>query len=231
MRMLSLILTLALLPACRKTIVEAHNDPQVVPPGSKIVGKSYAEWSAELFKFEYSIPSSDNPFLHDDKCEVGQSGPVWFLTGKWAESPVVATRHCTIPPEKYLFLPVASCSADNLGFDPPKTVEELRAVARSEIDSHTASCWLDGKELLHIDTASDSPYRVVSPVFSYRIPAGGVLGGNRETLVDPVVSDGVFLMLKPLAAGRHSIRITGSSLAHPYSYDITYEIDIAPPKK
>ncbi|MBZ5623663.1 MAG: hypothetical protein LAQ69_33920 [Acidobacteriia bacterium] len=231
MRTWSLIFALALLPACRKAAVENRINPDVVSPGTKIHGKSYGEWSAEWWKFVQSIPSSDNPLLHDDKCEVGQSGPVWFLTGKWTESPIVATRHCTVPFGKYLFFPVVSAACDNIGNDPLKTVDELRALCRGLVDFHTGNCWLDGKELQRVDATSDSPYRVVSRVFSYIVPAGGVFGAPAGMLIDPVVSDGIFLMLEPLAAGRHTIRFSGSSLTTSYSYDITCLIDVVPPKK
>ena len=232
MRTWSLIFALALWPACRKAAVENRINPDVVSPGTKIHGKSYGEWSAEWWKFVQSIPSSDNPFLHDDKCEVGQSGPVWFLTGSWAQSPIVATRHCTVPSGRYLFFPVVSVVADNVGFDPPKTVDELRAGARELVNSHVGTkCWLDGKELQGLGSVLDSPYRVVSPPFRYRASAGDLHGYPAWMLVDPVVSDGIFLMLEPLAAGRHTIRYTGSSLTNPYSYDITFLIDIVPPKK
>ena len=148
MRAWSLIFTLALLPACRKAAVENRINPNVVSPGTKIHGKGYGEWSAEWWKFVQSIPSSDNPLLHDDTCEVGQSGPVWFLTGKWGGSPIIATRHCTVPSGKYLFFPVVDICLDNVGYDPPKTVEELRAAAREQINSYVGTrCWLDGKDL------------------------------------------------------------------------------------
>ncbi len=230
MRTWGLILALALAPACRKAVVSTRINPGVVDPGSKIHGKTYGEWSAEWFKFVYTIPSSENPFLHDDKCEARQSGPVWFLTGKRGESPVVATRHCTIPFGKYLFVPVASVSGDNVGFSPPKSIDELRAGCKQATDSHLSiKCWLDGRELQGISSAMDSPYRAVSPVFNYKTVAGDLRGLPAGMSIDPVVADGVYLMLEPLAAGSHTIRVAGSSAASSYSYVMTYLIDVAAP--
>ncbi len=232
MRTWSLIFAVALFSACRKAAVENRINPGVASPGTRIHGKSYGEWSAEWWKFVQSIPSSDNPLLHDDKCEVGQAGPVWFLTGKWGDSPIVATRHCTVPSGKYLFFPVVNIIFDNVGFDPPKTVDELRAVAREGVNFYVdMKCWLDGQELQGLGSAQDSPYRVVSPVFSCRAPARDFRGYPAGTLVYPVVSDGIFLMLEPLAAGRHTIRFTATSLTISYSFDITYQLDVVPPKR
>ena len=158
-------------------------------------------------------------------------GPVWFLTGKWDESPVIATRHCTIPAGKYLFLPVASTSADNVGFSPPKTVDELRALCKQATEYYeNPKCWLDGRELQGVNSVADSPYRVLSPVYSYRTPAGNVHGYAPGSVVYPVVADGIFLMLEPLAAGPHTIRFTASSLSGADNYDMTYHVDILPPK-
>ncbi|MBI4905110.1 MAG: hypothetical protein HY820_15860 [Acidobacteria bacterium] len=231
MRAWSLIVALALLPACRNTAPESHGSTVVVPPGAKIHGKTYGEWSAEWWKFVRSVPSSDNPLLHDDKCGVGQSGPVWFLTGKWGPSPIVVTRRCSVPFGKHLFFPVVSAVADNVGYDPPKSVHDLTAMVREAVNSHVGTMfWLDGKDI-QIGSVSDSPYRVMSPVFSFRVRAGDVLGNPAGMLVDPVICDGIFLMLEPLAAGRHTIRYTASSLSVSFSFDVTYHLDILPPGK
>lgn len=93
MRVWSLNFPLALLPACRKAAVEPPINPGVVEPVTRIHGKSYGECIEQWCKYVVTTPASHNPLLHDDKCEVGQSGPVWFLTGKWGESPVMVTRH------------------------------------------------------------------------------------------------------------------------------------------
>ncbi len=229
MRTWSLILTVALLPACKRAPVPTRTTLEVVSPGTKIHGKTYGEWSAVWVQFMNTIPSSDSPFLHEGKCEVGQSGPVWFLAPKRGTSPVVVTRYCAVPAGKYLFFPVQAVHADNVGFAAPKTVDELRAGAREIIDAYTPKCWLDGKELPGVTVSS--PYRVVSPVFKYTVPAESVWGYRAGMVLDPVVSDGVWIMLEPLAPSRHTIRFASSSVAPPSVYDITYNIDIVPPKK
>ena len=86
-------------------------NPTVIPHTARPYGLSYGQWSARWWQFVFSIPAADNPQLHDDKCEVGQSGPVWFLTGKFCveescQSFLSATRSCTIPAGKALFFPI-----------------------------------------------------------------------------------------------------------------------------
>ncbi len=229
MRVWSLILVLVLLLACRRAPVPTRTTLEVVPPTTRVHGKTYGEWSAEWWKFVYETPSSDNPLLRDDKCEGAQSGPVWFLFPKHGTSPLVVTRYCAVPSGKYLFFPVSSATSDNVGRTAPMTVDELRADARKAIAPYTPKCWLDGNELQGVTL--DSPYRVVSPVFRFRPPASNVLQYPAGLPVDPVVGDGVWIMLEPLAAGHHIIRFSSSSLATASVYDFTYNVDIVPLKK
>jgi hypothetical protein len=229
MRVWSLTLMLLLLPACRRAPVPTRTTLEVVPPTTTVHGKTYGEWSAVWWKFLYSTPSSDNPYIRDDKCAEGQSGPVWFLFPKRGASPLVITRFCAVFCGKYVFFAVLSGTSDNVGRAVPMTVDELRADARKVIAPYTPKCWLDGNELQGVTL--DSPYRVVSPVFNFRAPAGNVLQYPAGLLVDPVVGDGVWIMLEPLAAGHHIIRFSSSSLAAASVYDFTYNLDIVPAEK
>jgi len=222
-----LILAVAFAPACKKETFGSRSDPDVVEAGARVNGRTYAEWSAAWWQFVLSFPVSTSPLCRDDNCDTGQSGPVWFLAGKWGDSPVVAVRRCNIPAGKYVFFPVVNIMANNEGYVPPKTVEELRAAAREQIDSCTARCWFDGREL----AGPELLHRVVSPVFRYKLPAGNFWKVPAGTLVDPVVSDGIWVMLKPPAAGNHVIRFTASSGVAAYAFDITYQIEVAAPVK
>lgn len=222
---------LGLLVACRQAPAPRVGNDGVVPPTVKIHGKSYGEWSAAWWQFVHSIPKSDNPLLHDDKCEAGQSGPVWFLTGKWGDSPIVATRHCTVPFGKYLFFPIVNIAGDNVGVNPPKTNDELRADLRENINTAiNTRCWVDGREVQGLSSVLNSPYRTVSPVFKVKVPVDDLRDQPPNTTITKV-ADGLYLMLEPLPAGRHTIRFTGEFLASNYSIDIKYDIDVTPQKK
>jgi hypothetical protein len=225
------LFVLGLLAACRTAPVASGGDPGVVPPGARVFGKSYGEWSAAWWQFVYSIPKSDNPLLRDDRCEARQSGPVWFLTAKWGDSPVIATRHCTVPFGTYLFFPIVNMGSNNVGVSPPHSVDELLAEARQNLDTvMNTRCWVDGREIRGLSPAVNSPYRVASPVFRLKAPVDGVHGWPPNTIV-PMVADGLYLMLEPLPAGRHTIRFTGDFLSANYSLDMKYDVDVAPRKK
>ncbi|MGH9839382.1 MAG: hypothetical protein ACREEM_11425, partial [Blastocatellia bacterium] len=200
-------------------------------------GHTYGEWSAKWWQFVFSIPAPDNPLLNDDKCSAGQSGKVWFLTGKLCIGvgcpPVLnVVRTCTIPSGTALFFPIANSEADNLGVVPPLSLEQLREFARLGQDgvlSMTAE--IDGRTVNGLDPAISSPYRVVSPVFDYTIPDNNIyqalgLPFGAQT-VHGAVADGAFLMLAPLSVGPHVIHFT-ASFGGGFGFDITYHINVVP---
>src|SRR5690242_16183808 len=95
-------------------------NPMVAPPGSSPYGKSYAEWSAEHWKWLFSIPNAVNPAndFTGVNAGVNQSGPVWFLAGSFCPEPplscanFVVTRNITVPSGVSLFFPIldSECS-------------------------------------------------------------------------------------------------------------------------
>src|SRR4051812_17645846 len=76
----------------------------VVPPHGTVAGHSLEEYSAEWWQYATSIPTPDNPLFDDTgaKAHLGQSGPVFFLVGKFSTQfvpggpPISATRSITI---------------------------------------------------------------------------------------------------------------------------------------
>jgi len=229
-----LLVTGAMIPSAR-SLAQSGGNPGVIPPNARPFGLSYGQWSARWWQFVFSIPEPDNPLLHDDKCSVGQSGPVWFLTGKYCvdqtcmqQNFLTATRSCTVPPGKALFFPIANAEVDNLGVDPPLTTEQLREFAKSLQDAVTSmSCDIDGAPVKGL--TNSSAYRVLSPVFDYTIPDNSIynafgLNFPAQT-VTGAVADGVFVMLAPLSAGQHTIHFT-ATFEGGFGFDITYFLTV-----
>ena len=80
-----------------------QGNPGILPPQSHAFGKSYAEWSAEWWKWAVSIPIATSP-LFDTTGEfgnIGQSGKVWFLAGAFGGT---VERTVSVPVGKALFL-------------------------------------------------------------------------------------------------------------------------------
>jgi hypothetical protein len=74
--------------------------------------------------------------------------------------------------------------------------------------------------------ANVSAFRVQSPVFDFNAPEDNILGvpggGSGQA-----VSDGIYLMLRPLPAGQHTVRFGGTFDAFDFTLDITYHITVA----
>src|SRR5450759_3973808 len=84
----------------------------VIAPSSVAYGRTYSEWSAAWEQWSYSIPVAQHPLFDNGDCSVGQSGPVWFLGGKFCanNTPNCGTnnvvRSCSVPGKKALYIPV-----------------------------------------------------------------------------------------------------------------------------
>jgi len=190
-------------------------NPDVFPARSKPYGLSYGEWSARWWQWILSIPTKMNPNLDPTgvHCGEGQSGQVWFLPGSF--SGPEPTRTCTVPTETSLFLPlpnavygagVGDCKSPGWGNKGPCDVPGLRAAAAAQVDTATEiEVSLDG-----IPVLSPKNYRFQSPEFSYTLTSGNVVAFLFGFPVPagtyaPAVSDGYWLMFKPLTPGRHTI--------------------------
>jgi hypothetical protein len=188
------------------------------PPGSRPFDRSFPEWSAEWWQYVFSIPMPDNPIL-DNKgtnCAIGQHGPVWFLVGAFGSTPV--RRTCSIPEDRALLFPIINIADVGTG----ETADELRAVIAPFIDAvDELSVEVDGEA---IEGLRD--FRIKSVPFSVALPPNNLFDINiKESphgIYSPAVSDGFWVMLKPLSAGEHTIHIFGQSGG--FTQDITYVI-------
>jgi hypothetical protein len=85
-----------------------------------------------------------------------------------------------------------------------KTEEDMRKCAKEDQDKvKLVKVTVDGIEVPNI-----SDYRFQSPLFNLSLPENNVQGVPAQEVQG--VSDGYFVMLKPLPRGEHEIRSTGS---------------------
>lgn len=176
----------------------------VLPPSANPHGASYNEWGARWWQWVIAQPIDRDPLTDatGQFCAVGQSGPVWFLSGG------VAARRCVVPEGKALFFPIASESYVLFPWDPNDTPQLGRDLTKRDIDTaFNMSVEVDGNSIPDLGT-----YRAQSPAsgaltetFSVNIPANkynGVPPGPYQT-----VADGFYVMLAPLPVGIHSVHI------------------------
>ncbi|MCM2356791.1 MAG: hypothetical protein NDI77_01465 [Geobacteraceae bacterium] len=195
--------------------------PMVVTANAAVVevqgfGASYGEWAARWWEWALSIPAAQNPILDQTgaNCEQGQVGNVWFLAGTFGGS---ATRDCTIPSGKPLFLPLIN----NLGFSPTgnDTVIALRLLAADLINNvDTLTCTLDGAPC----AANLFAFRAQSPIFEAIVRPGGLVAPK---FYDPMVADGYWLLLVPLDTGAHVLEF-GATTNNGFSTSVTYNLNV-----
>jgi hypothetical protein len=221
------------------------NQIRIVAPHLKPFGKTYGEWSALWWKWAISQPVSSNPLLDStgENAANNQSGSVWFIGGNLTYTEPepghyvgIVTREIAVPPDKALFFPILNTLMDEVGIEPPVSVQELRVRAAGTIDPVTnMSCTIDGMAIDNLTNVLTTPYRVQSPVLKYWLPptnniyqdAGLDISGWQY----PAVGDGIYVMLRPLPLGKHTIHFFGETMGPAgtpiTTLDITYNITVS----
>jgi hypothetical protein len=209
--------------------------PVVYSPDIPVFGMTYGQWAAKWWQWEFSLPTSENPWFDSEAKDgigqspnagIGQSGPVYFLTGILTGEAVVK-RTITVPAGKAFFFPIYNAWCDNVDVDPPKTFKELQECAASYLNVSELHVSIDGKQLKNLYR-----YRVKSPPFCDWFPSTDNVyqtqyGSTFTGWTCPVASDGYWLMLAPLAIGNHTINFGGTSGS--FTLDVTYYVNVIKP--
>ena len=190
------------------------NDALTIEP---VEGQSLGAWTAQWWRWALAQPLE--PYLDPDGrlCNLGQDGPVWFLAG--TDGTFKPKRHCVVPEGKHLLLPIINMIYWQGNARRPSSCKELQAsVAVNNDRLASAVVLLDGKPLGDIAmrrVRSDGCFRMDPDDESSRLAA----------------ADGYWLMLKPLARGRHTISV-GANYGSPDSpagemqQSFEYELDV-----
>jgi len=219
----AMVLTLLLIDgtACADT-------GDIIDTGDIVQGKSQQEYANAWWQWAVSMPDEDSPVKDrvGIKCGVNQQGPVWFLAGGFGSSKI--HRECTIPSGKQLFFPVINMLYYPSGADAHPTCESVnKSASLNNQYLKTFKVNVDGREY-------------INPVFFRRSPekcfdliARKPTKYNPET-VYPSATDGYWVMLKPLAPGRHSISFRAEYNRPGGGYgrmfqDIEYSIEVSGP--
>lgn len=193
-----------------------HSTP-VAAPQSLVAGKSIADWTSDHIRWTVSFPVDSNPVFSDetgDLAYLGDVGGPVFFAGTASD----VQRQFQVPCGKYLLIPLLTQVAF---LDTEITEEVARAENSAFVDSVTTLyARIDGRRVRDIFR-----HREASPdVFSVSIPDGGVLGDEGAQFES--VADGYWLMIKPLASGRHTITFGGDSPAYEFGYHARFEVTV-----
>jgi hypothetical protein len=196
----------------------AENRTIVIPAAAAedVTGQTYGEWSATLWQYMLSFPTTTNPLLDATgaRCGRRQTGRVFFLVGSFI-GPVLREA-CRVPAGHILFFPLVNIVDVNTA---SQTAEELYLeIAPIEDRAHHLHAAVDGVALRF----SRNQVRAKSPPFKLRLPADNLFGLPQGTY-SPAVADGYYLMLAPLSRGPHTVSFGGTD-GNGFVQDIVYEL-------
>jgi len=236
MKMLSNLKTIGavalMLPLAANLALAGNPNPKIMPIKSTPYGMAYGQWGDAWWQWAMSIPADMNPVMDTtgEFAAVGQSGPVWFLAGSYGQ---VVVRTVTIPAGKALFFPIYDQCWINIPYlgDPPWSAEQevwVRDFVAASVDAvsgpNDLACEIDGVPVADLlsyrsGTAPGEEFMVDLPVndcwglTAWGLPEPGTYG--------PSIQEGVYLMVAPLPAGRHTIRIVVAGFL-----DVTYHLTV-----
>jgi hypothetical protein len=245
---LSVLLTLGLSFSCQKeetqtalapadqAIEERNGNPnsRVFPPNAHPYGKSQAEWTANWWSHMFSFGCDNFPLLDPDGSSAGlnTAGPVIFLPGNFGGT---TTRTITVPHGKALLFPIVNVlwiySACY------EAAEEDEALANGTLEAYINSIIdpvLSGADVSLSATLDNVAfnnlrnYRFTSNLYDFE--------ANPELAdcFDPCLgaddllglTDGYWLLLKPLSRGQHTLNFQGNVPLIGLSLDVTYHITV-----
>jgi hypothetical protein len=178
---------------------------------SQTLGELGAEWWTLVI--EEPVPT--NPLFgsytdESPKCETSTTfakREVFFLVGTTTGAKV--TRECTVSHKAWIFFPVVnSVDVEHPG---DLTEAQIRKLVNDQIDQFlvgsTMFVTVDGKRV----PVSIQKQRADSPLFTVTLPANNIFGGPPAAPAGTYegVADGVWVLLRPLKKGEHTITFGG----------------------
>ena len=179
-----------------------------------VADHSLTEWSQAYLQWIASFARDSSPVSDATGalCAAKQEGDVWFLATSDGTGPVV--RACEVPAAKPLFVPIA-VTMERSGNKEPDCPSMAR-IAAATLTQHVSRLTLtiDGQ--------------AVDNLASYRVASGDCFAlGLRQVpraAARTVVADGYVVMLRPLAAGPHTV-VVGSRFDST-AVSTTYRLDV-----
>ena len=172
----------------------------VVPMGELVAGEPISHWARQADEWFLSMPFDEHYGPQND-CQASQGGPVFFLQN----GPFGMTSHftCEIQPDQYVLLQPgggASTSAD-------EPAEDLLAqTLHNSMFITNPRVIVDGTEI----QVGGSTWISNDP-FTVELPEGNILGMPAGEVTTH--TGGWFVMLEPLAPGKHTVVLSDDWLA------------------
>jgi hypothetical protein len=231
-------------------------EPVVYAPHSTVAGKTMAEWTEAWWQWAYSYPVESSPFVQggpaakkpaDVPMGLGDVGDAYFLAGAIVPNyappvgePLTAYRQVTIPDDVPVFFPVMNAEdsiwEENVFRAPDNqvsSVNELWTIVDGWLASPPPGKFAQIDRLSLDDAGVDAHREKSTPDgFEYTLPANHIITvfgypdpepGDMPTLA---VSDGWWLMTRPLKRGNHTIVFGGGDASAGFALRVTYDVKV-----
>jgi hypothetical protein len=215
--LLAALVLLAAAPAAR-----AHGGVEVVPPGAKVHGLTYGEWSAEWWQQAVrQTGAPGTPFASGEvDCAAMGARNVVFLVGTTEATGPEAERSCTVRKNQPILLPAINGECSEAEGD-GDTDAELRTCAAGLADQFTnVHVVVDGVPLSGLDR-----HRFASPLFRFS-PVEDNLFDIPAAERSKSVADGYWVMLGGLGRGEHTVSFGGELPAFDFVTETTYTLTV-----
>ncbi|WP_394778661.1 hypothetical protein [Undibacterium sp.] len=189
----------------------------ILSPNEKVAGISQSEWSAAWWQWAGSFDRQDSPVADSsgEKCQLKQSGPVWFLAGTYGTKRTIRT--CKIPRNKYLFFPLI-----NYVFMPSAdkscdcTCDMVKGYAESKTDDPAMlTLEIDGKRVKNLEAHRQATTQCFDMGAKTR----------EKYRIFPSAANGYYVMLPPLSHGKHVLNFGGALPSMLQAVTYTLEVD------
>ena len=203
--------------------------------GERAESEFFEKLSAQWWQWALSIPTPENPLIDRTgrNSVVGQRGFVWFLAGVFGGQPPTVTRTSSVPEGKLLYFPVIN----SVNVDTPNVcgqganripVKDLRAMSAAAIDAAAnLSVTVDRIAIKNLRRVKSEVFEIALPENNVFIPLCAPLPVPAG-IYSPAVDDGIYVLLKPLPLGHHTLHFHAESPAGVLSQDVTYNLTVVP---
>jgi hypothetical protein len=216
----------AVILATNLGLAARNPNPGLIKPGGQYRGEDISEKAVEWWQTMYSIPvvNDQHPLLTGGAV-MGEDNLLFLAT---SAAPGPSTIQVTVPSQASIFFPVVNAECSTVESEPfhGDNEAEMRSCANGHIDqTANLAVTIDG-----VPVNSLQSYREQSPLFSFTLPENNVLQFLGETApagtTSEAVDAGIYLLLKPLTPGAHTIHVSGSFTNLGTTINTTFQLTV-----
>jgi hypothetical protein len=217
------------------TLMKEATAQSVVPPQGEAFPQTYGEWAGRWAQYVYGLPAGQSP-LEDatgEQCQLGQSGPVFFLVGVGTSTPPgpLTRSKCKVPAGTGLFFPIVDifCAVPDDGVDRQTVIDTCTTEGIDKADLKSLALEIDKKSVQNLSKYRATqffPFTGAVPGSAVNSCTGTPFPHCYESFRNDAYVDGYWAMLRPLSIGQHTIHFHAAIPDFSFVLDVTYNLTV-----